>query len=151
MLEDIGKGKWVMKDNLAPTDNQSVKNAIESMRTTPGTPLPDFDLTIGYSVPEKSSDSASKDLVTIRYRQSAGDAEDALNPQPDEPAPIGMLECDFTRRSLKDLHRLAWTHHRKGSERYSNAAQRNERLRQLEKDYVQAFPDSEDDSDGLLY
>lgn len=146
MFKDIGKGKWVMKDNLVPIGDMNVQNAIESMRRTPGTILPNFDLTIGYSDPQNTY-NASKDFVKIRYRQNAGDSKDVSNPPPDKPAPAGMLECDFTRRSVKDLHRLAWTRKQSDSVRYINQARWKESLQQIAKDYAKAFPDSEDDID----
>jgi hypothetical protein len=146
MFEDIGKGKWIMKENLAPMDDTSVQKAIQSMRTTPGTILPNFDLRIGYSDPQNTY-KASEDFVKIRYRQNARDTKDGLNPPPDEPAPVDMLECDFTPRSVKDLHRLAWTRQQSESVRYINQARWKEHLQQIAKDYAKAFPDSEDDRD----
>lgn len=74
-----------------PPDRQSVESAIQHMRTTLTTSLPNFDLNIGYYDVKKEG-RASKDLVKIRYRHQEGNdgCEKGI-----APLRAGILNCEF--------------------------------------------------------
>jgi hypothetical protein len=136
----ISQHQRALHENFAPTDEGSVHEALDLIRTTQKVPIPDVDLSIRY-FDTRCEDQAACDLINIRYRRRGHD--ETSSPY----TTAADLECDFHRRRLNCLHRYSWICKQEPSLFWAIGPMAQERLKVLKREYAIEHGGSEDDVD----
>lgn len=131
--------EWVLSNNLAPINTDSVRQAIRHIRAIQTAPIPNFDLSIRYC-DLRIDVGTSVDLVKIRYRPEGADNNRDLHSEPSGLEPSGILYCEFNTSNHKDLHRHAWICNEDRRITWVRGEEHRARLEKLQEDYEKAFP-----------